>query len=66
MVRAASIDSGTALPVKRLVDVAKFGLGNRLIRATAAWHLAELLNVTDEIPSGDMWPGKQFFYHFRP
>ena len=37
------------LPVNRLVHVTIFGLGHRLCRTTAAWHLAKVLNLTQMV-----------------
>jgi hypothetical protein len=34
------------LPVNRLVHVTVFGLGHRLCRASSAWHLSKMLNLT--------------------
>lgn len=39
------MESFKVLPPNRLVHVARFGLGHRLIRATSAYHLAKSLDI---------------------
>lgn len=42
---AKNVASAQSDPLNKLIHVAIFGLGHRLIRATAAWHLAQRLNL---------------------
>jgi hypothetical protein len=39
-------DTKLLLPINKLIHLTIFGLGHRLCRATAAWHLTKKLNLT--------------------